>query len=311
MIDFKMGEGCRLCPRDCKVNRIDKLGYCGMPLSIVAARAALHMWEEPCISGERGSGAVFFSGCTLRCVFCQNYDIAAGKTGKELSVERLAQIFLELQDKGANNINLVTPTHYTYAIVDALMRAKSEGLKIPVVYNTSGYEKVDTLKRLDGLVDVYLPDFKYVDGALAAEYSAAGDYFDYASNALKEMTRQTKLSFFEAEDELVKAGLVEEGIMKSGVIVRHLVLPGAVKDSKRAIKYLYDTFGDEIFISIMSQYTPLERMKDHPVLGRRTSKSAYNSVVDYAIDLGITNAFVQEGDVAEESFIPKFDCEGI
>ena len=302
---------CNLCPRECNVDRNKTKGFCGMQNDLVCARAALHMWEEPCISGSRGSGTVFFSGCTLRCVYCQNREIANGRIGKEISVNRLAEIFLELQDKKANNINLVTPTHYTDKIIEALKLAKDRGLKIPVVYNTSGYEKVETLKKLEGLVDVYLPDFKYIDSQISSEYSAAPDYFEYAFKAIKEMVRQTGLSFFKEDDELVVQGYVEEGIMKSGVIVRHLILPGAVNDSKKIIKLLYETFSDEIFMSIMSQYTPLEAVADHKTLNRTLTEEEYDEVVDFAIELGLTNAFIQEGEAAQESFIPRFDCEGI
>ena len=238
------------------------------------------MWEEPCISGEHGSGAVFFSGCTLRCIFCQNSEIAAAQVGKKITVERLCDIFLELQDKCANNINLVTATHFVPQVAEALVKAKNKGLVIPVVYNSSAYENVSTLNMLDGLVDVYLPDMKYIDSRLSAEYSKAPDYADVAKAAIHEM-------------------------------VRHIVLPGTTKDSKAVIKYLIDTYGDDIYISIMSQYTPFDRLKKHPLLSRKVTRKEYNSVVDYAIDCGINNGFIQEGDVAEESFIPEFDYEGI
>lgn len=303
---------CNICPRACKVDRNKEKGFCGMTNDIYAARAALHMWEEPCISGEHGSGAVFFSGCTLRCIFCQNYEIARSQTGKKITVDRLSDIFLELQDKCANNINLVTATHFVPQVVEALVKAKNKGLVIPVVYNSSAYENVSSLKLLDGLVDVYLPDMKYMDGRLSAEYSNAPDYADVAKAAIQEMVRQTgKPEFFGEEDTFVKTGRIEAGIMKKGVIVRHLVLPGTAKDSKAVIKYLLDTYGDDIYISIMSQYTPLERLKKHPLLSRKVTGKEYNSVVDYAIDCGINNGFIQEGDVAEESFIPEFDYEGI
>ena len=303
---------CQLCPRMCQVNRHTGTGYCLMPDRIKVARAALHMWEEPCISGEHGSGAIFFSGCTLRCVFCQNYKIAAAAVGKYITVDGLADIMLRLQDKHANNINLVTPTHYALHIAQALTKARDNGLRIPVVYNTSAYENIETLKRLDGLVDIYLPDFKYMDSSLALKYSHAEDYPEVAKSALNEMVRQAgSPCMYSDEDELVQSGYVEDGVMKRGVIVRHLVLPGTTKDSKAVIKYLIDTYGDDIYISIMSQYTPFERLKKHPLLSRKVTRKEYNSVVDYAIDCGINNGFIQEGDVAEESFIPEFDYEGI
>ena len=298
----KLLKECRLCPRECGVDRSEgKKGYCGASNELKVARAALHMWEEPCISGEAGSGAVFFSGCPMRCRFCQNYSIAAARKGKVISIERLAQIFLELQEKGAANMNLVTPTHYTLHIIKALDLAKENGLRIPVVYNTSGYEKTETLKLLRGYIDIYLPDFKYMDGLLAAAYSNAPDYPEYAKRALEEMVGQTgplKL------DE-------ETGMARSGVIVRHLVLPGHVRNSKAVIQYLYETYGDQIYISIMNQYTPMPQVAKDKLLGRKVTRREYEKVIDYALELGVENGFFQEGDVAEESFIPEFDSEGV
>lgn len=297
-----MLKECRLCPRECGVDRSEgKKGYCGASNELKVARAALHMWEEPCISGETGSGTVFFSGCPMRCRFCQNYSIAAARKGKVISIERLAQIFLELQEKGAANINLVTPTHYTLHIIKALDLAKENGLRIPVVYNTSGYEKTETLKLLRGYIDIYLPDFKYMDGLLAAAYSNAPDYPEYAKRALEEMVGQTgplKL------DE-------ETGMARSGVIVRHLVLPGHVRNSKAVIQYLYETYGDQIYISIMNQYTPMPQVAKDKLIGRKVTRREYEKVIDYALELGVENGFFQEGDVAEESFIPEFDSEGV
>ena len=295
-------EECRLCPRNCKVNRSGgQKGYCGASEKLVVARAALHMWEEPCISGASGSGAVFFSGCPMRCRFCQNYQIAAAKRGKVISIERLAQIFLELQEKGAANINLVTPTHYTPHIIEELDIARSNGLHLPIVYNTSGYEKPETLKRLEGYVDIYLPDFKYMDSALAKEYSNAPDYPEYAKKALEEMVKQTGTLKMDERT----------GMALSGVIVRHLVLPGHVKNSKAVLRYLYETYGDRIYISIMNQYTPMPQVKEHKTLSRKVTKREYEKVIDYALELGIECGFFQEGDVAEESFIPEFDNEGV
>lgn len=295
-------EECRLCPRNCKVNRSGgQKGYCGASEKLVVARAALHMWEEPCISGASGSGAVFFSGCPMRCRFCQNYQIAAAKRGKVISIERLAQIFLELQEKGAANINLVTPTHYTPHIIEALDIARSNGLHLPIVYNTSGYEKPETLKRLEGYVDIYLPDFKYMDSALAKEYSNAPDYPEYAKKALEEMVKQTGTLKMDERT----------GMALSGVIVRHLVLPGHVKNSKAVLRYLYETYGDRIYISIMNQYTPMPQVKEHKTLSRKVTKREYEKVIDYALELGIECGFFQEGDIAEESFIPEFDNEGV
>lgn len=292
---------CNLCPRECKVDRgLGKTGFCKVPNQIKVARAALHFWEEPCISGEEGSGTVFFSGCNLRCVYCQNRKIAEGIYGKEITVDRLAAIFLELQGKGANNINLVTPSHYVLQVREALKMAKRQGLSLPVVYNSSAYEKVATLKLLEGLIDIYLPDFKYMDNSLGEKYSSASDYSRVAKQAIAEMVRQVGMAEFDIR-----------GIMKKGVVVRHLVLPGNTDDSKNVIKYLYDTYGNDIFISILSQFTPLEGLLEYPEINRTLTKAEYESVVDYAIELGVENGFIQEGDVAKESFIPDFDGQGV
>ncbi len=294
-------SGCTLCPRNCGVDRMSgKRGYCGMPGEIYAARAALHMWEEPCISGEEGSGTVFFSGCPLRCIYCQNRKIALGDTGKPITLGRLCDIFFELKEKGANNINLVTPTHYADKIASAIEMAKNKDIGIPFVYNTGNYEKVEILKMLDGLIDIYLPDFKYYSPDIAKEYSNAPDYYDYAMDGLREMYRQTGEPEFD-----------ERMMMKKGIIVRHLVLPGHTEDSKKVIESVYKEFGDNVYISIMNQYTPLEEMKSDKLLGRKLTQAEYDEVVDYAIDIGVENGFIQEGETAKESFIPSFECEGI
>ena len=293
---------CTLCPRECKVNRIDgKRGFCGVSgENVFLARAALHMWEEPCISGKEGSGTVFFSGCPLRCVYCQNYHIAHAKTGKEVTKERLFKIFLELQEKGANNINLVTPTHYTPAIVWAVGEARKQGLNLPIVYNCSGYEKVETLKMLDGIVDIYLTDFKYMDNEISKKYSHAKDYPEIAKEALKEMVRQTGEAIFS-----------EEGIMRKGVIVRHLLLPGQLDNAKAIVRYVYETYGDSVFVSLMNQYTPLPQVEAYPEINRRVTEKEYEELVDYAIAIGVENGFIQEGETAGESFIPEFNNEGV
>lgn len=301
---------CTLCPRNCPVDRRNgETGVCGQTEEIKVARAALHYWEEPCISGKEGSGAVFFSGCALHCVFCQNYNIANGTAGKKISTGRLSEIFLELQDKGANNINLVTPGHFVPQITVALERAKQQGLKVPIVYNTSSYETVDTLKRLEGLVDIYLPDFKYMDPTLGAKYSHAKDYAVVAKAAVAEMVRQTGPAIFAGDDceDPVEAGY----LMKRGTIVRHLLLPGCGDDSKAVIRYLYETYGNTIYISIMNQFTPMPELIHFPELNRKISQKEYEEVVDYAIALGVENGFIQEGETAEESFIPEFDGEGV
>lgn len=290
-------EQCNLCPRKCGVNRVaGKTGYCGMSAEVTVARASLHMWEEPCISGNNGSGTVFFTGCPLKCVYCQNRKIAIGSTGERISVERLANIFLELQEKGAHNINLVTPTHYVPQIVEALKLAKKNGLHIPIVYNTGSYENIETIQSLEGLVDIYLPDCKYFDSELASHYSNAPDYFEVASAAIREMVRQVGKPIFEGT------------LMRRGVIVRHMILPGHTKDSRNIIGRLYETYGDDIYISIMNQYTPLVQMEQYPEINRRITPREYGKVVDYAISVGLENAFIQEGETAKESFIPDFEC---
>ena len=294
-------ENCLLCPRKCGINRsTGQTGICGVSSEIKVARAALHYWEEPCISGKRGSGAVFFSGCSLHCVFCQNREISDGKEGKVISKERLSDIFIELADKGANNINLVTPGQYIPDIVWAVNDAKSRGMKLPIIYNTSGYENVTELKLLEGIVDVYLPDFKYMDSTLSARCSRAKDYPSVAKQALSEMVRQ--------QPEVVIDDAT--GLIQKGVIVRQLLLPGHVNDAKAVLKYLYDTYHDHVYISMMSQFTPIA-LKDYPEINRTVTKREYERLVNYALEIGITNAFIQEGDVAKDSFIPAFDCEGV
>lgn len=294
---------CTLCPRECHADRTaGRLGFCGQSDQLMAARAALHFWEEPCLSGTNGSGTVFFSGCNLRCIYCQNHTIAQGQTGKEINIERLSEIFLELQDKKAHNINLVTPTHFVPQIIKALQNAKDNGLTIPVVYNTSGYEKVETLKRLEGLIDIYLPDLKYHDPAISNRFSKADNYFVKAASALDEMLRQTgKPVFVNGEDSL----------MLKGVIVRHLLLPGCEEDSRYLLHYLHQAYKNDIYVSIMNQYTPMPQAASIPSLNRKISSEEYEKIVDYAIRIGIENGFIQEGDTASESFIPAFDCKGI
>lgn len=295
-------RGCTLCPRGCGVDREVTVGVCGETQKVRAARAALHFWEEPCISGEKGSGTVFFTGCTLRCVYCQNHRISTGDVGKEITIERLAEVFMELKEQGANNINLVTPTHFVPQIISALEIAKERGMDLPVVYNTSGYESVETLRRLEGYVDVYLPDFKYLDSRHAKRYSKAEDYPEVAKKAIAEMVRQTGAPEFD-----------ENGMIKKGVIVRHLLLPGCLNDGKRIVEYLHRTYGNQIYMSLMSQYTPLDTLdrETYPELGKKVSRKSYDWLVDYAISLGVEQAFIQEEDVADESFIPSFRLEGV
>ena len=294
-------DKCNLCPRECNVDRKNgQRGVCGViGKGIVGARAALHMWEEPCISGETGSGTVFFSGCPLRCVYCQNYEIAQAKRGTEITIERLAEVFLELQSKKAANINLVTPTHYSLEIKEVVEIARRGGLHIPIVYNCSGYEKVETLRLLEGVIDVYLVDYKYEDSVIAKKYSNAANYPSVVKDALAEMVRQCGEVEFDAE-----------GMMKKGVIVRNLLLPGYLENSKAVVKYVYETYGDKVYLSLMNQYTPLPHVVKWPELNHKVTSEEYEELVDYAIELGVENGFLQEGDTAEESFIPMFDGEG-
>lgn len=295
---------CNLCPRECHVDRKSgRTGFCLEDDRIYVARAALHMWEEPCISGLNGSGTVFFSGCNLRCVYCQNHEIAAGKRGKQISTGRLAEIFIELQEKGAANINLVTPDHYADKVAKAVLMARKNGLTVPIVYNCSGYTKREVIRNLSGIVDVFLTDFKYMDSELAAKLSSAPDYPTVAQRALAEMVDITHNAIFD-----------RQGMMQKGVIVRHLLLPGHKQNAKDVIRYVYETYGDSVYISLMNQYTPCAGIKlrtDQQELYRKVTKREYDAVVDYAIGLGVKNAFIQEGDTAKESFVPEFDGEGV
>ena len=294
---------CMLCPRRCRAKRgAGQKGYCGADDRIMVARAAIHMWEEPCISGTNGSGAVFFCGCPLHCIYCQNHEISDGGKGEAVSIKELAEIFLSLQEQGAHNINLVTAGHYAPQVVKALRTAKEGGLTLPIVWNSSGYERTGMLKMLEGLVDIYLPDFKYLDPELAGALSHAPDYPAIAMAALEEMVRQTQ-----------KEGNVfsEDGQMKKGIIVRHLLLPGHVKHSLQVVEYLLKTYGSRIWISLMSQYTPMPAVQEDPLLGRRVTKREYDRLVRGALEMGLEQGFIQEGDVARESFIPAFDHTGI
>ena len=290
---------CTICPRACNVDRSNgKIGYCGESATIRVARTSLHQWEEPCITGEYGSGTVFFSGCNLKCIFCQNHNIADSFVGQVFSVEELAEAFLRLQQKKASNINLVTAAHFAEQIIPAIHLAKEKGLTIPIVYNSSGYESVKTLQKLQGLMDVYLPDCKFYDLDLSKNYAKAGDYFEVAKAAIAEMVRQVGEPVFDEKS----------GNMIRGVIVRHLVLPGHTKDSMAILDYLQNTYGNQIYVSIMNQFTPVIKQEKYINLNRRVTKREYEKVLNYAIEIGIENAFVQDGETASESFIPEFDC---
>ncbi len=299
-------DRCILCPRECGADRaLGKTGWCGSGAHIRAARAALLYYEEPCICPEAGSGAVFFTGCSLGCVFCQNIEIASGRKGNEglaVTPERLCEIFFSLQDQGAANINLVTGGHFIHEIIPSLKLAKERGLRIPVVYNTSSYERPEIIRALEGLVDIWLPDLKFCSPELSLRYCRAADYFDRAFAAIREMVRQCPEPVFDSG---------EDSLMKSGVIVRHMVMPGHTEDSKKIIRCLCETFGDSIYISIMNQYTPMPQAAGDPLLGRPVSEKEYDEVVDFAIDIGVENGFIQEGGTVSDSFIPSFDGTGI
>ena len=297
----KYYSDCTLCPRNCHADRVSgHAGFCGMGASLKAAKAYLHMWEEPCITGENGSGTVFFSGCNLKCIYCQNSAISQTDFGKEITSGSLARTFLYLQEKKASNINLVTGVCFIPHIINAVLTAKEMGLTIPVLYNSSGYESAETIRLLDGLIDIYMPDFKYMSDETARMYSLAPDYPDIAKKTIAEMFSQTGPASFD-----------EKGMMKKGVIVRHLVLPGAVSESKKILRYLHDTYGNDIYISIMNQYTPMPSVSDHPLLSRKVSDEEYGRVLDFADKIGIENGFTQSGEAAEESFVPDWNLEGI
>ena len=291
----KLLDKCNLCPRNCNVNRNKgELGFCKAGNKIKIARYSLHMWEEPCISGEQGSGTIFFSNCNLKCIYCQNYFISTLNNGDEYTIEEFADICLELQSRGANNINLVTPTLYVPQIINGIKKAKKNGLTIPIIYNTSSYENVETIKLLKGIIDVYLPDLKYIDNDISKKYSGIDNYFEIATKAIQEMYNQQPKCAFD-----------KNGIIKKGVIVRHLLLPNMEEDSKRILKYLYDTYKDNIFISIMNQYTPIRKLK-YNELNKKIEEKKYNEIIDYAWNIGIRNAFTQEEGTQSESFIPDF-----
>lgn len=334
-LSAKLMTDCTLCPRKCHVNRVaGQRGYCGQTAELTAARASLHMWEEPCISGTRGSGTVFFAGCNLKCAFCQNHSIAVGEAGRKITTERLGETFLWLQEQGANNVNLVTASHFVPQVCMALEWAKYRGLRVPVVYNTGSYESVETLKMLDGLVDVYLPDLKYYSSALSFAYSHAEDYFTVATTAIAEMFRQVGRPVFlseyceqpeccpqreccvqpkDSEQPIAVSAPEKERpyLMTRGMIVRHLLLPGQTRDSKKILRYLHETYGNDIYISIMNQYTPLPHVAHIPELNRKVTDEEYDRVMQFALRIGIENGFFQEGEAASESFIPQFDGTGL
>lgn len=292
-------EKCQLCPRKCGVNRYSEKGFCNVPAALKAGRAALHFWEEPCISGTKGSGTVFFSGCTLRCCYCQNYKLSRGEEGFEISEESLAEVFLNLKKSGAHNINLVTAEQYAPTVREGVLKAKLRGLDIPVILNSSGYISGETLKIFEDVIDIYLTDFKYMDSKLAAKYSLAENYPTVAKDALEKMVSLKPEIIFD-----------KNGILQSGVIVRHLCLPGHGEDTKKVIDYVFKQYGRSVILSIMSQYTPMESCKVKN-LGRKLTQEEYDDIINYCIGLGIEDAYIQDGESAEESFIPSFDGNGI
>ncbi len=294
-------SSCSLCPRRCNVDRNKVLSYCRVSSTMKASRASLHPWEEPCISGKNGSGTVFFSGCNMGCVFCQNKRISRGEIGKDISCEHLSEIFFELQEKGAGNINLVTGDMFIPSIKKAIDIARKNGIRIPFLLNTSSYITEDTVKGLEGYIDIYLPDFKYIRDEDAARYSNAPGYADAAKRAIREMVRQHPICEFDSKT----------GLMKKGVVIRHLLMPGMLIQAKMIIKYLYREYGDSIYLSLLSQFTPNGELESFPEINRKVTGYEYHSLVEYAKNLGIKNCFIQVGDTAKESFIPDFDCRGI
>ena len=287
---------CNQCPRKCNIDRDSKTGICGVNSEYKIARAALHYWEEPCISGEKGSGTVFFSGCSLKCVFCQNSVISDGCFGKEISEERLIEIFKELEDSGADNINLVSPTQYALQLADTLSKYKPG---IPVVYNTGGYDSVESLKVLDGLIDIYLTDMKYVSPSVSKKYSRAENYFEVCSKAVLEMRRQQPEDIF------------ENGLMKKGMIIRHLVLPGNISQGMKMLDWVDENLSNQTIISLMGQYMPCAKAADYPTINRKISKREYDTVILHAEKLGFENVYIQELDSSSQEYIPDFDLTGV
>ena len=288
---------CNTCPRQCNADRDSTVGVCGVPAAYKVARAALHHWEEPCISGEKGSGTVFFSGCAMKCVFCQNYEISRNVFGKIVSEDRLIEIFKELEQQGAHNINLVNPTHYSLQIFETLKKYKPS---VPVVWNTGGYDSVETLRQSYGTIDIFLADIKYANDAVALKYSGVKNYFDTATSAVLEMQKQVGGNTFD-----------ENGIMQKGLIVRHLVLPGNVSQAFRVMDWVKENLPEDTILSLMSQYTPCGNASEYPTINRKLSEREYNLVLDYAEKLGFENAFIQEPESSSTEFIPAFDLSGI
>lgn len=292
---------CNICPRNCNAKRTSpNFGVCKSSLTLKVAKAYPHMWEEPCVSGKKGSGTVFFSNCNLNCVFCQNHEISHEAKGKEITTQRLSEIFLELEEGGCHNINLVNPSHYALQIIEGIELAREKGLKVPIVYNSNGYEKVETLKALEGYIQIYIPDLKYFHDKYAIKYSKAPNYFNIASKAIVEMVNQIGAPQFD-----------ENCMMKKGVIIRHLMLPGLLFDSKKVVDYIYKTFGDSVYLSLMNQYTPMHGAKDFPEIDKTLNPKHYDSLIDYCLELGYKNAFIQESGTSSEVYVPDFNLSGV
>ena len=290
-------EKCEICPHKCKINRNqNQIGRCKSSNKVKIGLYSTHNYEEPCISGEKGSGTVFFSNCNLNCIFCQNYEISQQGKGKEITTERLAEIFIEQQEKGVENINLVTPTSYVYQIIEAIKNAKQKGLKIPIVYNTNAYENVETIKTLNGYIDVYLPDLKYAENELAKKYSKIDNYFEVATKSIIEMVKQV------GEPKFYK-----NGIMQKGVIVRHLVLPGYIENSKKVLKWIKENLPSNIYVSVMAQYFPTYKAKEDKIINRKLNKQEWQEIENFVDEIGIQNGFIQELGEHEEEYVPKWE----
>lgn len=294
-------KACTLCPNSCKANRLNnENGICGASKHVRAAKAFLHKWEEPCISGDKGSGTIFFSGCTMKCVYCQNYRISQEMHGKNISTNRLSEVFLELQNMGAHNINLVSPTPYVLHIVEAVALSRKAGLHIPIIYNTNGYETIETIRLLRGTIDIYLPDLKYFFDSTSTKYSSCKNYFSFASKAILEMVAQVGFPEFD-----------ENGILMRGVLIRHMLLPGMFEESKEILKWIKGNIGDKVYISLMSQYTPMYKAKELYDLNKKIEEVEYENLIDYFFEIGLENGFVQENDSSDECYVPDFDLSGI
>ena len=292
-------NNCEICPRKCKVNRYERRGYCRCNNNVKVALVSKHYFEEPCISGKNGSGTIFFSNCNLNCVFCQNFDISQCGKGKEITVDRLAEIMIEQQSRGANNINLVTPTMYVEQIIRAIDIAKANGLNIPIVYNSNGYEKVSTLKLLKGYVDIYLPDFKYFNDEIAIKYSKAPNYFEYVTNALIEMQSQFDEYIFDGD------------IMKKGMMIRHLVLPNHLQNSKNILKWIKNNMRSDIYVSLMAQYFPTYKVVGDDLIGRKLSFNEYRKIQQFFYDLNFENGYIQDLGRHEKEFVPEFNFDNV